>query len=220
MTKAELETVIVSVYMMAGFSIPENLQFIVDETHPLIPEMWSNEAIIFMFKKGVIKFWGDWNQLSVVTFNSWKNQFAISSERNQFIDKSKALPERCPKTPEQIRQESIEYLNQSFYTYLITGEFNDVGNCCYNFLEKEKKLLLPNGRKKEYMAKAGEQLIRKENESKLLQGEAKRRKLAEIVENVGKNKDAMQRVIAKKLALTDYFKGLESIGTEISDLFE
>lgn len=185
------------------------------------------QEISHVIHRGVRGFYSEFTGISVANIYKWLKQYSTSDERAEYIRLSrdinqKQLPQQTELTDHEKRERMISYTVSSFTRLKEKGHFNDVGNAVYDFLDQNNIIKLSNEKKKELFEDA-RQIIKKE---KLTAKEAAQStitrlgisKYLQAIETAKKGTEIA--VLAKKIALNNFFQGLIEMDMDIREYID
>lgn len=229
--KSKLLLVVASSFLTAGFKAPESeleLNIILNE---IIAEQRRNKTnlrideIEIAFKNGVHKKYGDYFGLNAVSFCMFIREYVKEESRLEAI-RLKNMPEpKKEPTEQEIKQLSINNAITAFNELKSKGTVGRFGVVVYDFLEKEKILILDVPTKKDYWESAKVELS-SYLEGRLIdcadRGERNQVKLqlqSLIDSEFNQTTDQKLKTISKRLAVDDFFRSLEMDGSTVEELF-
>ena len=180
--------------------------------------IFSIEELDIIFRRGVLKEFGDYMGLSVVSFMSWvgeyyqQRQLAIF-KNNDNLAKSYKEPEISDQEKEEIM---IKGVHRAFAEYKEKGQYHDFGNAIYNYLDKKGLIKFTPADKQSFMASARMNLQLDTNE-KIENGcrnVFERNELFKFIKQLEQNDTSIHKRIiseAKQVALNLFFLTTKSI---------
>ena len=187
------------------------------------PTMTIGE-IKLAFKLGSIGHYGEFQGLSVATFNRWIFCLTQSKERADVIKHERSLlhKEPPPPTDAEVRELSIKATIKCFETYKASGHIVDFGNAIFKFLEAEKLLNLTIKRKNEILQQVRERLeFNIQNNLRNEPEKYKRAELAKRLETIIVNPKAGELIYeARAESLRQYFKSLIDLEQHVKDYLQ
>jgi len=216
MNRTRFQEFLASIYVIAEFDTPPTFDIICLETMNLIPKTFTDDEIIYCFRSGVLKEWGDYQRLSIPTFNDWIKAYRKSPEREKNLSNRPLLCSENQLTDEEKEQKTKKYIIDAFNEFKLTGKINDCGNSIYNFLERYEILLLSAELKWKYYNEA-KQRQKVKYEMKFL--ESRDQKFKKLLEQIERSSiDDMVAAEAKRIAVVEYFNGLIKMDENIEEI--
>lgn len=219
MENSRLKQLILKALVNAGKDIPIDsaLNFMTSELGGKISDKFSDDEIVYVFDKGTYGAYGEYRELSNVVFYKWFETFAKSDAREKLFPKLK-LTEKTKPTAEEQYEMSKQYVIDAFNEYKSKMRYTDNFNVCYNFLDTYGHIDLTVELKLKYMDDAAE-IIKSRASLDKVERRINDIKFVEILEKLQYGTLNEQAVIAKKIALEAFFKGLVETDTDITEIF-
>ena len=215
----------ISAYFQAGFKYPDDADFQI-----MVDTMVKNvkmegmglrlSEISIAFSRGILKEYGDYMGLSVVSFTHFVKMYTMNNARLEALRKfaEQKEPEKEP-TPKEIFEMGKMNAIKAFLD-INAGKSVVLGSVVYDFLDSHSVLNFTKEQKKSYMESATKIVLSETNARKESEPDSfKRNDLRRIIEGIT---DGSEKSIviakAKQLALTDFMKQLHNEGKNIADL--
>jgi len=226
--KKQMADIIVQTFMTSGFRIdPEEKKVVAMMIINNTLKRWPNFSIAdfkMACQKGVLKDFGEYMGLSVVTFDDWCKAFS-TQVRNEALMKQRTYEQAMEdernntKTPEQKAQMIKDGICACFDNFKANGRIMDAGSATFKALYNNKILKLDEGQIESYKVRAKQNLIERNN-TKKANGVHDLRKMSSMLTEIANGtQDAKQAIDseAKSLALRDFFTILVSQNKHIKD---
>jgi len=219
--KGRLLELVHNSHLTAGIKPPDNKIELNITLNEIISEQRNNKSnlrfdeIEIAFKNGIHKKYGEYYGLNAVTFCFFIREYLKESARLEAIKIKNTIEVKKDPTEEEIYQLSVSNCIQSENEFKSKGTVGRFGVVVYEFLEKQKILVLDTPAKKEYFEQAKTDLqnyIHSKKSVSLDKFEIRdlNSTLQSLINNDG-NKTTYEKlvVISKRLAVDDYFRSLE-----------
>jgi len=219
MTKNEFDKAVSKLFYISGYGLPDKriFDYVTDFVYTSICDKYSDQEIEHVFESGLKKKYGEYVGISATLIYGWFEKFKQSGEREILFPK-KMIAETSCMTDDEKEIKSREYCLRCYDEFKQEGEFNDMGNIIYNYLEKKEVLNLTPEQKWKFYGQAKEKEISKLQSKKLKQTSLRSAIEREISAIENKTNDAPVIIAAKKLALTDYFETCVKMDIDLSEL--
>lgn len=216
--KNRISELLIRCYAIAGIKQSESDHLTILKTFLVRLNLEFRYLSIYDVEKvceaGASGYYGDFYGINCLTLCNWLRLFKQQAKPQQ----ENLLAEKNPPSEKEVFENSLKNIKQAFEEYKQKNNYNDSFNICYNFLDRHNKIPFTAEKKKEFM-----ELAKPKAEREVLSSNCevivKKNKYSELLEQIQNGKSNMQVVIAKKLALNEFFKGLVLTGMEIDDLF-
>lgn len=170
------------------------------------------EEVSIAFERGVRKEYGEFVGLSAATYYVWLKEYFTSSVRMETKKKQAQYIMDQTKEKELSQEEKDEILKQgvfdAFQIFKKNGQYDDIGNPVYNYLDRLKRIPFTHDEKQAFMEQAKERIKQDlENRKTASSDIYQRRSLVIQIGMVGTYQDQIISE-AKKIALLEYFRDL------------
>lgn len=186
---------------------------------------YTVKEVEIAFYNGSRGEYGEFVGLNAVRFNHWIKSYMTDKKRLDAIAKQKRLIEQEYKpqiSEEELFKRSVKFAIDAFEEFKKNGYYNDLGNAVYEFLDGLKLIPFSNERKWEIFEEAKKRIIAR-NDPKQAINQIERSAFLRVLESIeaaGKEPIELVRVEARKIALNIFFKDLEEMEIELSELIE
>lgn len=215
----------ISAYFKAGFAYPSDSDFKIMADQMVINirqqgfAMRLNEISI-AFSRGVLKEYGEYMGLSIVSFTNFVKMYLMNNARLDAL-REYNTPKEEPKEPTEKEKFEMAKMNaiQAFLD-VNAGKSIVLGSVVYDFLDTQGILNFTKEEKNQYMDRAKNLIISETNSRKEAESDSfKRNDLRRIIEAVTDGSEKSLVISkAKQLALIDFMRSLHLEGKNIADL--
>lgn len=200
------------------------IQNVEDSDFTLMASMLSNEVlkrypnatlleITEAMNNGVIKVYGVYYGLNLVTFMDWIAAFYADEKRKDALLKAnKLLAQRAetPKTPEELKQIAEDSIKVMIDHFKATGEVLNVGNSNFHYLWKMGKIKFDAKKAEQYKSQAEKNIYSRLNAERSLElsrGNRDEVRKIDVKIEALMDEDSQIRIEAGTLALIDWMVG-------------
>jgi hypothetical protein len=191
-----------------------DFQIMLNNTLELIAEKWKYITLGELSNAVLYGSIGEYKKeqetlyLSVANINGWIKAYIDTTKTPVMRKFVNQYEESKPKevSPEELELIMQRGLKEKIKQFNETGDCDDFGNVCYNYLDKKGLIKFTAEQKKEFMKQAENQ-IRQENNWKTEQNFSRKNEIMKYLELLEKGQKIDEVVIlAKKIALKEYIK--------------
>lgn len=200
------------------------IQNVENSDFTLMASMLSNEVlkrypnatlleITEAMNNGVIKVYGPYYGLNLVTFMDWIAGFYADEKRKEALLKAnKLLAQRVetPKTPEELKQIAEESIQTMIDHFKSTGEVLNAGNSNFHYLWKVGKIKFDAKKAEEYKSQAEKNIYSRLNGERAMEMSRGNRDAVRVIDiriESLMDDDSQIRIEAGNLALIDWMSG-------------
>lgn len=230
--KEELLKLVASAFLTAGYKAPETtleLNILLGEIISELRRIKTNiriKEISIAFKNGVHKKYGEYMGLSAVSFCQFIKEYLKEEPRAEALRQKNTPKETRTPSEQEIYNLSVENCKTAFSDLKSKGTVGRFGVIVYDFLTKIGILQLDKETRWQYYEDAKSDL-QEYLKSKMFncndKHEVNRLKsdLNSIIEGVKTQSNEQKLItISKRLAVDDYFRGLEMEGLTIEEVLK
>lgn len=171
-------------------------------------------------RKGAMGEYGEFFGINVATVTGFVKAYMASEKRSQQVALLHQPSEKKLPSAEEIEKMETDMIIMAFEKFKKQGHYEDFGNHVYHKLDARGLITFTNDVKHGFMKQA-RQNIESRNNPATASSLPERNKMLAFLEQLEAGDASSEAVIkseAKKVALTEYFRGLVEMGIEIKEL--
>lgn len=215
-------------FIDAGFMSPagpdmsvlcSDVTFDIKEKYPSL----RDKEIKTIFENGVMGLYGEYMGLSRRTFNQFLKAYYMSEQRQKAVREhlERMDGDKIEPTEQEKENICIENALRAWEVFKKDGQFADIGNVVYNFIDRRGLIKFDASTKNKFMVRA-EAIVKANQHLKAVTGDlfviqATRKALAEIEAGQGIE---LIKAEAKRIALNEFFNHLKESRGELKHLLQ